>query len=113
MFLHGGLERSFHKAVKVMPGLSCRSQHVGNARAVGYLSRKAANRKWNQPNRSVAVNKDERRWRSKEYFDIRHGEAELVQLLFSLALVQYLLTILFPPFWNNNVYPVLLYVGSI
>ena len=35
---------------------------VRDARAVGYLLRKAANREWNQPKRKkfVAVNKDER-----------------------------------------------------
>ena len=40
------------------------------------LMSKAANRKWDQPKNYIAVNKDERIWRSEEIFDIRHGDAE-------------------------------------
>ena len=45
-------------SVKVALG----SQDVRDARAVGYLLRKAANREWNQPRRKkfVVVNKDEK-----------------------------------------------------
>jgi hypothetical protein len=43
-----------------------------------YLPRKAANREWTQSRRKkfVAVNKDERSWRSEKHFDIRHGDAK-------------------------------------
>ena len=42
--------------------LPWRLQDVPDARAVGYLLRKAANREWNQPRgkKFVAVNKDEK-----------------------------------------------------
>jgi len=45
---------------------------------VGHLARKVSDWVWNQPKREkcVAVNKTERSWRSEEYFDIRHGDAE-------------------------------------
>jgi hypothetical protein len=48
------------EAVKLK--LTWRRQDVKDARAVGYLTRKADNRKWNQPRRKqfVAVNKDEK-----------------------------------------------------
>jgi hypothetical protein len=45
---------------------------------MGYLLRKAANRKWNHPRRKkfVAVNKNEKGvGRSEDHFDIRHGDA--------------------------------------
>lgn len=40
--------------------------------------KKTVNREWNQPKRKkvVAVNKDEKSWRSEEHFDIRYGDAE-------------------------------------
>jgi hypothetical protein len=42
--------------------LPWRLKDVKNARAMGYMLRKAANREWNQPRRKqfVAVNKDEK-----------------------------------------------------
>ena len=42
--------------------LPWRPQDVRDARAMGYMLRKAANREWNQPRRKkfVAVNKDEK-----------------------------------------------------
>ena len=42
--------------------LPWRPNDVKDARALGYLPRKAANREWNQPRRKqfVAVNKDEK-----------------------------------------------------
>jgi hypothetical protein len=56
--------------------LPWRPQDVRDARAVGYLPRKAANREWNQPRRKkfVEVNKDKRSWRSEESFNIKHGD---------------------------------------
>jgi hypothetical protein len=59
--------------------LPWRLQDVGDARVVGYLLRKAANRKWNQPGRKkcVVVNKDEKAvGRSEDCFDISLGDAE-------------------------------------
>jgi hypothetical protein len=49
-----------HEAVALK--LPWRLQDVPDARAVGYLLRKAANREWNQPRgkKFVAVNKDEK-----------------------------------------------------
>lgn len=82
--LHGDLERSLCEAMKVKPGLPWRPQNVGDTRAVGYLQRRAANREWNQPmrKRHIAVNKDERSWRSEEYFNFRHGDTEFTQIVF-------------------------------
>jgi hypothetical protein len=50
------------EAVKVKPGLPWKTQDVRDARIIGHLPRKAANRKWNQPKRSkcVSVNRAER-----------------------------------------------------
>lgn len=64
--------------------LPWRPQHDRDARAVEYLLRKAANREWDQPKRKncVAVNKDERSWRSEEYFNFRHGDTEFTQIVF-------------------------------
>ena len=91
--LHGGLKRVWCEAVKVKPGLPWRPQNVGDATAIGYLLRGAANKELNQPKRKkcVAVNKDERSWRSKEHFDIRHGDAEfgVCPAGFQSSLVQY------------------------
>ena len=104
--------------MKVKPGLPWRPQDIGNARAMGYLPRRATNREWNQSKKKkcVAVNKAERSWRSEEHFDIRHGDAEFgvcpadFSSCFSLVFSYYAP---FPPIWNSNVYSVPLYVGSI
>jgi hypothetical protein len=75
-----------------------------DARVVGYLPRKAANREWNQPKRKfVKVNKAERSWTS----DMEMQSLEFSPLVFCLALIQYFLTM---KFWNGNVYPVMLEV---
>ena len=62
-----------------------------------YLLRKTANREWEQPKRkrSVAVNKAVGSCRSKECFDIRHGDAEfgVCPAGYNLALVHYFLTL--------------------
>ncbi|MGE9641895.1 hypothetical protein ACQP3J_33175, partial [Escherichia coli] len=42
--LHGGPERPLCEAVKVKSGLPWRPQDVGDARVIGYLLRRAANR---------------------------------------------------------------------
>ena len=86
-------------------------------RIVGYLPRKAANREWNQPNRKkyIAINKVKWSWRSEELFDIRHGDAEFgvfpdnFQSCFGPVFPHYASV---PKFWNDKVYPVPLYVGS-
>jgi hypothetical protein len=45
---------------------------------MGYLPKKAANGDRNKPkrNKSIAINKAEWIWRSKEHFDIKHEDAE-------------------------------------
>ena len=68
--LNGGLERPLCEAVKLKPGLPWRTQDVRDAKIMGYLPRRAANREWNQPKRKkcVAVTEAERSWRSEERF---------------------------------------------
>jgi hypothetical protein len=58
--------------------LPWRPKDVKDARAMGYMLRKAANREWNQPRRKqlIAVNKIKKEWRSEDHFDISHGDAE-------------------------------------
>ena len=51
MSLNGDLERPLHKAVKLKPGWPWRPQDIGDARPMGYLLRKTANREWNQHKR--------------------------------------------------------------
>ena len=51
-------------------------------------AKEAANREWNQSRtkKFVAVNRDERTWRSEEHFDIRYGDLELfAQFVFYLV----------------------------
>ena len=61
------------------------------------------------------VNKAERGWRSEEHFDIRHGDAEFgicptgFWFCFGPVFSHY---VPLTPFWNGDVCPVLLYVGS-
>ena len=71
-------ERLLCKAVKLKPGMLWRSQDVGDARDMVYLTRKTADGEWKQLKRkkSVAGTKAERSWRSEKGFDIRHGDAE-------------------------------------
>lgn len=112
--LNGGPERPLCEDVK-KPGLPWRTQDVRDARGMGYLLRRAANREWSQPKRKkcVAVNKAKRGWRSEEGFDIRHGDAEFVvyptgfQSCFGPIFPHH---VPFPTFWNDNVCPVPLYV---
>jgi hypothetical protein len=54
-----------------------RHQDAKDARTIGYLLRKAANRICNQPkiNKVAVVNKDERIGDLKRPFDIRHGDS--------------------------------------
>jgi hypothetical protein len=70
--------------------LPWRPQDIRDARAVGYLLRKAANREWNQPKRKnyAAVNKAGRSWTS----DMEMQSLDFAQLAFSLAFVQDFLT---------------------
>ena len=70
-------ETTLCEAVKVKPRLPWRPQDVRDARAMGYLLRKAASREWNQSKREkcVAVSKAEMSWRSEEHFDIRHEDS--------------------------------------
>ena len=51
-----------HDAAKIKPALLQRLQEIKDARAMGYLLRKATSREWNQPKRKkyAAVNKAKR-----------------------------------------------------
>ena len=79
-------------------GLPWRPREVRDARALGYLRRRGANRERNQSKRKkcAAVNKAERSWRSEEGFGMSHGDAEfgVYPAGFSFALVLYFLTML-------------------
>ena len=68
--LNGVLRRPSHKTVQVKPGLFCRPQDVGGAKATGYLLEKVANREESQTKRKkfVAVNRTELRWKSEKMF---------------------------------------------
>ena len=63
----------------------------------------------------VVVNKAERNWRPEEHFDMRHKDEEFgvcsadFHSCFGSVFPCY---VPFPMFWNSNVHPVLLYVGS-
>lgn len=58
MSLHRGLERLFHEALKVKPGLTCSPQRVKDDKAVGYLLLRAVKGEWIQPKskKNVTVN---------------------------------------------------------
>ena len=53
--LHEGPERSLYETVKTKPVLPRRPQAVKDARAMGYLLRKAANRGWKQLKREKCL----------------------------------------------------------
>jgi hypothetical protein len=78
------------KQEAVMLKLPWRPKDVKNARAVGYLQRKVANREWNQPRRKnfTAININENELRSKDHFNIRHEmqSLEFAQLVSCLSL---------------------------
>ena len=103
------------RSYEVKVALETTTQAIRDARALGYLQRKAANRECNQPRRKkcVAVNKHERSWSSEEHVIIRHGDAEFGV---SSAGLWPCLGSVFPnfgsvlPFWNGNVYLVMLEV---
>ena len=80
-------------------------QDVEGARAVGHLLRKVANKDWNQPKRKkfIAFNKEERVGDLKSTLtsETEMLSLELVMLSFGLALVQYILTMMFS---GGNVY---------
>ena len=65
---------------------------------MGYLLKKAANREWKHSKRQkcVSFNTAEKNWIVEENFGIRHGDAKfgVCQLVFCLALFQYVLTVL-------------------
>lgn len=73
-----GFEGMVSRMIVMKVKLTWRPQDVRESRVMSSLVRKTANREWNQPKRKkfIAVNKDERSWRSEEHFDIRHGDAE-------------------------------------
>ena len=112
-----GLGRPMCEAVNLKFGLSWRPQVVGDVIARWSLPWKGANREWNQPKRKkyMAANRTKRSWRSEEYFDNRHGDAEFgvcsvgFRSCFCLVFPHYAP---FPTFWNGNVYILPLYVIS-
>ena len=59
--------------------LPWRLKDVKDARAMGYMLRKAANREWNQPRRKQLLQstKMKKEWRSEDRFDISHGDESL------------------------------------
>ena len=95
--LHRGLQKPLHGTVKVKLELSWLPQDIRDTRAPGYLLRRAANCKLKQPKRKkcVVVNKAERSCRSEERLtpDMESQSLEYSQLVFSLALVRYFLTV--------------------
>jgi hypothetical protein len=98
--LHGNQKRPLCEAVKMKPRLLWTSLEIRDARAMGYLPRRAANRNWKQLQRKkcAAVNVAESRWRFGEESGIRHGDAEfrVAQLVFGLALVHFFPPTMFP-----------------
>ena len=76
---------------------------------MGYLPRRTANRMEPTQEKEACCTQVERSWRTKEHFDIRHGDAQFgvcpagFQSYFGPVFPYY---VPFPPFWDNNVYPV-------
>lgn len=64
---------------------------IKDFRMVGYLSRRAVKRVWDQPKREkcAVVNKAQSSWRSKEYFDIRLEMQSLYFALLVSGLIMY------------------------
>ena len=101
--------------MKVNPGLPWRLQDVGDARVMGYLSRKAANWEWNQPvgERSVLQSTG-----LKGVGDLQGTLTSDMVMQFGVCSAGFqsffgpVLYAPFPMFWNGNVYPMPLYVGS-
>ena len=58
--------------------LPWRLNDVKDARAMGYMLRKAANREWNRPEESSLLQstKMKKEWRPEDCFDISHGDTE-------------------------------------
>ena len=118
MSLHGGLKRPLCEAVMRKPGLPRGPQDAGDARVIEFLPRGTADWVWSWLGRQmcVSVNKPETSWGFEEYFDIGHGDVE-----FGVCLAGFwsCIRLVFPhciplsPFWNDNVFPTLLYVASI
>ena len=98
VFLNGCLEWPFHETVGLKPGLPWRPQDVGDARAVSHLLTEAATKEWNQPKRwkCVSDTKAERSGNLKSILTshMEMESLEFAQLVCSLALVQYFLTML-------------------
>lgn len=91
--------RPLYEVVTLTPGLPWRTQDVGDTRAMVYLSRKAANREWNSPKERSVLQSTKLTGvgdlKSVLTSDMEMQSLEFVQLIFSLTLVQYFLTM--PP----------------
>lgn len=99
------------------PGFHWRIKDVGDARVMGYLMRRAANREQKQHEKEtcVAVIKAEWSWSFEECFDVRHGNAEFGVYLVGLCSLfgpVFLHGVLFLLFWNGNVESLPFYVAS-
>ena len=82
---------------------------VRDARAMGYLPRKAPNMEWKQSKRIVLQSTKLKGVVLKRDLtsDMEMISLEFAQLVFGLALVQSFLTL---KFWNVNIYPMMLVI---
>ena len=84
------------------------TQDIGDDIALCCIPRRAADRVWNQfkAERCVTVNSAERNWRSEEFLDITHGDAEFGLCLdgFGIILTQYFLSMLYFLLWGMDIY---------
>lgn len=70
------VERTLGESVLFRAEMPWRHQDARDTTAPGYLLRKAANRKWNQPKRSVLQSIKSKELEIYRVFKIRHGIAE-------------------------------------
>ena len=98
MSLNRGLERPLWEAGKIRPGLPWRSQDGGDARAVGSLPRRAADRSGTSPRERSVLQSTKLKGvgdlRSILTSDMEMQSLEFAQPVFSLALAQHFLAIL-------------------
>jgi hypothetical protein len=94
--LHGGPEIPLHEVVKLM--LPWRSENVRDARVVGYLLKKASRESETSPRERIVLHstklKEVGNLKGISTSDVEMQRLEFAQLVFSLALVQYCLTML-------------------
>lgn len=81
MSLHRDPERPLHKAVGMEPDFTGDPKMLGDARLVGYLPMRAANREWDQLKRGTCALLLSTKLKGvqdlmSERFDIRRGDAK-------------------------------------